>query len=33
MTSNSFQPPVSALRAGMIEDMIVRGFTGKTRND
>src|SRR5215204_6841289 len=27
------QQPVSALRARMIEDMIVRGFTEKTRND
>jgi integrase/recombinase XerD len=33
MTSTSSQQPVSALRARMIEDMIVRGFTEKTRND
>src|SRR4051794_22169835 len=33
MTSTSSQQPVSALRARMIEDMIVRGFAEKTRND
>ena len=33
MTSTSSQQPVSALRARMIEDMIVRGFSEKTRND
>src|SRR3954449_611255 len=33
MTSTSSQQSVSALRARMIEDMIVRGFTEKTRND
>ena len=32
-TSTSSQQPVSALRARMIEEMIVRGFTEKTRND
>ena len=33
MTSDPSRKPVSALRARMIEDMIVRGFTEKTRND
>ena len=33
MTSDPSQHPVSALRARMIEDMIVRGFTEKTRQD
>src|SRR3954453_22539410 len=33
MTFDPSQQPVSALRARMIEDMIVRGFTEKTRND
>ena len=33
MTSPSSCRPVSALRARMIEDMSVRGFTEKTRND
>src|SRR5437879_13275337 len=33
MTSQPSQRPVSALRARMIEDMRVRGFTEKTRND
>ena len=33
MTSGPSRQPVSALRARMIEDMIVRGFTEKTRND
>jgi integrase/recombinase XerD len=33
MTSHPSQRPVSALRARMIEDMRVRGFTEKTRND
>ena len=33
MTSHPSHRPVSALRARMIEDMIVRGFTEKTRND
>src|SRR3954462_15025004 len=33
MISTSSQQPVSALRARMIEDMRVRGFTEKTRND
>src|SRR5712691_2870152 len=33
MTSRSSHRPVSALRARMIEDMRVRGFTEKTRND
>src|SRR6202165_5890216 len=33
MTSHSSQRPVSALRARMIEDMRVRGFSEKTRND
>src|SRR5260370_41708941 len=33
MTSHSSHRPVSALRARMIEDMRVRGFTEKTRND
>jgi integrase/recombinase XerD len=33
MTSHPSHRPVSALRARMIEDMRVRGFTEKTRND
>src|SRR5713226_2710981 len=33
MTSDSSHRPVSALRARMIEDMSVRGFAEKTRND
>jgi integrase/recombinase XerD len=33
MTSHPSHRPVSALRAGMIEDMRVRGFTEKTRSD
>jgi site-specific recombinase XerD len=33
MTSHPSDRPVSALRAGMIEDMRVRGFSEKTRND
>ncbi len=33
MTSDSSHRPVSALRARMIEDMSVRGFSEKTRND
>jgi integrase/recombinase XerD len=33
MTSQSSDRPVSALRARMIEDMRVRGFSEKTRND
>src|SRR5260370_21715516 len=33
MTSHPSHRPVSALRARMIEDMSVRGFTEKTRND
>ena len=33
MTSPSSDRPVSALRARMIEDMNVRGFSEKTRND
>jgi hypothetical protein len=33
MTSHPSHRPVSALRARMIEDMTVRGFTEKTRND
>src|SRR5208337_840842 len=33
MTSQPSHRPVSALRARMIEDMSVRGFTEKTRND
>jgi hypothetical protein len=33
MTSTSSQQPASALRARLIEGMIVRGFTKKTRND
>src|SRR5712672_4283267 len=33
MTSQSSNRPVSALRARMIEDMTVRGFTEKTRGD
>jgi len=32
MATPSFRP-ISALRAGMIEDMSVRGFSEKTRND
>jgi integrase/recombinase XerD len=33
MTSHPSQRPVSALRARMIEDMTVRGFTEETRHD
>jgi hypothetical protein len=33
MTSHPSHRPVSALRARMIEDMNVRGFSEKTRND
>src|ERR1700736_2312806 len=33
MTSHPSHRPVSALRARMIEDMRVRGFTEKTRSD
>jgi integrase/recombinase XerD len=33
MTSHPLQRPISALRTRMIEDMIVRGFNEKTRND
>ena len=33
MTSQPSQRPVGALRARMIEDMRVRGFTERTRND
>jgi integrase/recombinase XerD len=33
MTSHPCDGPVSALRARMIEDMSVRGFSEKTRND
>ena len=33
MTSHSSDRPVSALRARMIEDMMVRGFTEATRTD
>jgi integrase/recombinase XerD len=33
MTSQSSDRPVSALRARMIEDMSVRGFSEKTRHD
>ena len=33
MTSHPSDRPVSALRARMIEDMSVRGFTEKTRSD
>ena len=33
MTSHPSDRPVSALRARMIEDMRVRGFSEKTRND
>ena len=33
MTSHPSVRPVSALRARMIEDMRVRGFSEKTRND
>src|SRR5260370_1588204 len=33
MTSHSSHRPVSALRARMIEDMRVRGFSEKTRNE
>jgi integrase/recombinase XerD len=33
MTSQSSDRPVSALRARMIEDMSVRGFSEKTRSD
>ena len=33
MTSQPSQRPVGALRARMIEDMRVRGFTEKTRNE
>jgi hypothetical protein len=33
MTSHPSARPVSALRARMIEDMRVRGFSEKTRNE
>src|ERR1700752_201371 len=33
MTPGPYQRPVSPLRARMIEDMMVRGFSEKTRND
>ena len=33
MTSDSSPQPINPLRTRMIEDMIVRGFTEKTRND
>ena len=33
MISHSSQRPASALRKRMIEDMSVRGFSEKTRND
>ena len=33
MTFDNSAQPISLLRARMIEDMIVRGFTEKTRND
>jgi hypothetical protein len=33
MTAHPSDRPVSALRARMIEDMSVRGFSEKTRND
>lgn len=33
MISHSSPRPASALRARMIEDMNVRGFSEKTRND
>ena len=33
MTTHSSHPPASALRQRMIEDMTVRGFVEKTRND
>ena len=33
MTSPSSPRPITALRARMIEDMTVRGFAEKTRND
>ena len=33
MTSDTSLRPVSPLRARMIEDMTVRGFSEKTRND
>jgi integrase len=33
MTSDTLRRPISALRARMIEDMMVRGFSEKTRND
>jgi integrase/recombinase XerD len=33
MTIHPFRRPVSALRARMIEDMHLRGFSEKTRND
>ena len=33
MTPHPSHRPVSALRARMIEDMRVRGFSEKTRND
>src|ERR1700726_4857927 len=33
MTIDTSPRPVSALRARMIEDLTVRGFTEKTRND
>ena len=33
MTSHPVHRPASPLRARMIEDMAVRGFSEKTRND
>jgi len=33
MTTHSSPPPASALRQRMIEDMTVRDFVEKTRND
>ena len=33
MSSHPCERPVSALRARMIEDMSVRGFSEKTHND
>jgi hypothetical protein len=33
MTTHTSRQPVSALRARMIDDMSVRSFSGKTRNE
>jgi len=33
MTSHPSDRPIGALRARMLEDMSVRGFSEKTRND